>query len=196
MYHIPHIEIKKNDPFQMIRSSSRPNRSKGRCDMALMNLTQNFSHRTAAAGLAAALAFSPMGGATAQDAQTQQQAEFTQVAVSAPTLAEAGRLAGRYSEENPGIGVAVYLGTHASTPSPERVQEVLMAEFRGAGMTGPVQFFFAQNDIPASGASFFLDGTMDGPYSLSDSRDQARQIVGSYNFRMERGLLASLDYNN
>lgn len=164
--------------------------------MALTALKERFSGKAAAAGLAAALVMTPLGGATAQDAQPHQRAEFTQVAVSAPSLAEAGRLAGRYSEENPGIGVAVYLGTHPSTPTPARVQEVLMAEFREAGMTGPVQFFFAQNDISASGASFFLDGTMDGPYSLSDSRAQARQIVRSYNFRMERGLLASLDYNN
>lgn len=164
--------------------------------MALTALRERFSGKAAAAGIAAALALAPVGAATAQDAQPQQQAEFTLAAISAPSLAEAGRMAGRYSEENPGIGVAVYLGTHASTPSPERVQEVLMAEFREAGMTGPVQFFFAQNDIPASGASFFLDGTMNGPYSLTESRDQARQIVRSYNFRKERGLLASLDYNN
>jgi len=165
--------------------------------MALTALKDRFSGKAAAAtGFAAVLAMTPLGTATAQDAQPQQQAEFTQVAVNAPSLAEAGRLAGRYSEENPGIGVAVYLGTHSSTPSPERVREVLMAEFREAGMTGPVQFFFAQNDIPSSGASFFLDGAMDGPYSLSASRDQASQVVRSYNFRKERGLLASLDYNN
>lgn len=162
--------------------------------MALMNLRQNFSGRAAAAGVAAALALSPMVGASAQDAQPQQQAEFTQVAVADP-VAQASIEAGRYSERNPGIAVAVYLGTHPDTPSRDRIREVLTSDFRSAGLTDPVTFFFAQNDVAGSGASFYYDGNVEGPYTLSASRNQAAQVVSSYNFRKERGLLASLDYS-
>lgn len=167
---------------------------KGRCGMALNALKERFSGKAAAAGLAAALVMTPLGGATAQDAQSQQQGEFTQVAVLAST-ADASIAAGRYSETNPGVAVAVYLGTHPQTPSPERVREVLTAEFRSHGMTDPVTFFFAQNDVAGSGASFYLDGAVRGHYTLSQSRTEVSSIAQSYNFRKERGLLASLDYS-
>lgn len=161
--------------------------------MALTALKDRFSGRAAATGIAAALIAAPVAHAMAQEAP-QQHVEFTQVAVADP-VAQASIEAGRYSERNPGIAVAIYLGTHPDTPSRDRIREVLTSDFRSAGLTDPVTFFFAQNDVVGSGASFYYDGNVEGPYTLSASRSQAAQVVSSYNFRKERGLLASLDYS-
>jgi len=60
-------------------------------------------------------------------------------------------------------------------------------------MSDPVTFFFVQNDVEGSAAAFFLEGHMQGPYTLSASREEAAELGRSYEFRKERGLLASLD---
>ncbi|WP_298307642.1 hypothetical protein [uncultured Erythrobacter sp.] len=132
------------------------------------------------------------------DEQNNAPAQLTQTSattVSATTqiVDDAGLVAGRYSRENPGVAVAIYLGTHSSTPSRERIVEALTADFREAGLSDPVTFFFEQNDVPGSVASFHYDGAIDGPFRLGDSRSQTASTAKSYNFRKDRGLLASLD---
>ena len=184
-----HEAPRKTILFKRLHRAARL-KDKGRCDMALMNLRQNFSGRAAAAGIAAALALSPMVGASAQDAQPQ--AEFTQVALT-PVVEDAGLQAGRYSREHPGIAIAVYLGTDPGTPSRERIAEVLAGDFQRAGLRGPVTFFFEQNDVAGSGATFHFDGAVRGPFTLNESRAEVPNMTQAYNFRLERGLLASVD---
>lgn len=101
----------------------------------------------------------------------------------------AARTASTYGRQNPGIAVAIRLGTHSSTPKPERIREVLAADFLNAGLDGPVTFFFDQNDVPGTTAAFFYAGNVDGPFSLGESRTELRQTVEDYNFRKSHNLL-------
>jgi len=94
----------------------------------------------------------------------------------------------RYSETNPGVVIAVYLGTHPNTPSRARIREVLTQDFREAGLQDPITFFFAQNDVEGSAATIHYGGDVDGPHALSATRERAAAVTKSYNFRKERGL--------
>lgn len=129
-------------------------------------------------GVAAALSLS-VAAYGQQDRTTSQ---------SSASAAHAARAAGRYSESNFGVAVAVYLGTHPSTPSRERIIEVLTEDFRTAGMNDPVVFFFFQNDIEGSGATIYFGGAARGPMTLAEARTTAPEISRSYNFRKERCL--------
>lgn len=120
------------------------------------------------------------GEAVAQDDRTTSQ--------SSASAADTAIAAGRYSERNFGVAVAVYLGTHPTTPSRERITEVLTQDFRTAGMADPVVFFFYQNDIEASVASIYFGGAVRGPMTLAEARTAAPEIARSYNFRKERCL--------
>lgn len=105
----------------------------------------------------------------------------------------AARTASTYGRNNPGIAVAVRLGTHSSTPTPERIREVLTGDFSEAGLDGPVTFFFDQNDVEGTAAAFYYAGDVDGPFSLGESRKAVQQTTEDYNFRKSRGLL---EYDN
>lgn len=113
------------------------------------------------------------------------------VAVSTVSLVEnASRAASTYARQHPGVAVAIRLGTHSSTPTPERVREVLASDFQDAGLDGPVTFFFDQNDVEGTAAAFYYAGYVDGPFSLGESRTAVRETVEDHNFRKSRGLLA------
>ena len=101
----------------------------------------------------------------------------------------AARTASTYGRHNPGIAVAIRLGTHSSTPTPERIRDVLTSDFQKAGLDGPVTFFFDQNDVEGTAAAFFYAGDGDGPFSLGQSRKEVQQTTKTYNFRKSRGLL-------
>lgn len=120
--------------------------------MALMtSLKENFGGRAAAAGMAAALAITPLGsGAVAQD--NRQQAEFTQVAdISAPTEAA------RWSLTNVGgVGVAVSMGTEAPA-TPAQIETAITGLFQAEGITN-VRFFFDRSSTPGTAFSFHVDG--------------------------------------
>lgn len=161
--------------------------------MALSNLKKSFAGKAAAIGLGAVVAMTPLTGAFAEDANSNR-ANVAEISSSRTLSAEAQ--AYRYSEQNPGIAVVVNLGTHPTTPTKDRIREALTSDFQKAGLTDPLQFFFEQNDTPASLASFYYDGALDGPYGLGESRQQASATAQSYNFRKENGLLASISYEN
>lgn len=150
--------------------------------MALMNLKQDFSRRTAAVGLAAALAFSPMGGATAQDAQTQQQAEFTQVAFTD----NASQAAHLWVQRNPGIAVAVMLGTD-SRVTPEQIEQILRSEINGAGVRD-VAFFYEQNDVSGTVVGYSYRGGGQGPFNLARAREGAADSARQYLYQRNLAL--------
>lgn len=124
--------------------------------MALTALKDRFSGKAAAAtGLAAALAMTPFGAVTAQDAQPQQQAEFTQAATS--TQISAPGEATRWSLTNVGgVGVAVSMGTEAPA-TPAQIEQAISRQFRAEGITN-LRFFFDESSTPGTAFSFHVDG--------------------------------------
>lgn len=153
--------------------------------MALTALKDRFSGKAAAAGIAAALMVSPFGGATAQDAQPQQQAEFTQAATvtNVATHRDATRAAGEWSQRNDGVSVAVYLGTE-SRVTPDQIEQILTREINGAGVSN-VAFFYEQNDTPATGVAYAYAGDVDGPFHLGEARPAAAKAAEQYLYQRQ-----------
>ncbi len=162
--------------------------------MSLPELRKGFTNTAAAMGMTAIAAMAPLSYSFADETRSVQTVPISTSSTAQFALVEdAGATAGQYARTHPGVAVAIRLGTHESTPTPERIQEVLTRDFINAGLDGPVTFFFDQNDIPATGAAFYFDDDANGPYSLGQSRNQVFQTVHTYNFRKEKGLLVSLD---
>ena len=155
-----------------------------------MALPKFDSKSFAAVAMAGALAVSPMA-AHADDAAQARVVPVAAVTQQINLVEDAGIAAGRFSETNPGIAVAIRLGTHPTTPTPERISEVLTEDFQEAGVTDPITFFFEQNDVPGSAAAFYYDGYIDGPFSLGQSRNEAAETAGTYNWRKNNGFLAT-----
>lgn len=152
-----------------------------------MNLRQNFSGRAATAGVAAALVFAPLGGATAQDAQPQQQAEFTRTATTNVNLSrDAGREAYQWSTRNSGIAVAVRLGRESQV-TPVQIEQILTREIQSAGVS-TVVFFYDQNDTAGTGVSYSFAGNTDGPFSLGEARPAAARSAQQYLYQRSNGL--------
>ena len=106
--------------------------------MALEDIRKSFTGRAAAIGLTAMAAVTPLTFSWAQDAQPIPVVATTS---SIQMVENADRGASIFSRENAGIAVAIRLGTHESTPSPERIRDVLTADFRNAGLEDPITFF-------------------------------------------------------
>jgi len=137
--------------------------------MALTALKDRFSGKAAAAtGLAAALAMTPIGGAIAQDAQPQQQAEFTQTATS--TQISAPGEAARWSMDNiGGVGVAVSFGTQSKV-TPEQVEQVIRRDFAANGVTS-VRFFYDRISSTGTAFSLHVDGGSTDVLTLGNIRE-------------------------
>lgn len=125
----------------------------------------------------------PTSAGMAQDASVAASASPIRL------VENAGRAASTYARQNPGVAVVVRLGTHSSTPTPERIREVLTADFQNAGLDGPVTFFFDRHNVEGTAAAFYYAGDVDGPFSLGQSRSEVQQTTKTYNFRKSRGLL-------
>ena len=149
---------------------------KGRCEMALTALKDRFSGKAAAAtGLAAALAMTPIGGAIAQDAQPQQQAEFTQAATS--TQISAPGEAARWSRENVGgVGVAVSLGTQSRVTS-DQVEQVIRRDFATNGVTNLRFFYDGRGSAPATVMSFSVDGGLSEFFTIGNVRENIAVVA-------------------
>jgi len=168
--------------------------------MALPNLRKGFASRAAAVGLGAVAAFTPLSFTFADDAGRKTAQPATTISAPAqatPVLANehAGIQANKWSLKNPGIAVGVFLGTAASTPSAEKIQQVLTADFQKAGVEDPIVFFFQQNDVPTTGVDYHFGGDVRGPYSLGEARPATEDVANTYNWRKQQGLLASISYN-
>ena len=157
--------------------------------MALEDIRKRFTGRAAAIGLTAMAAVTPLTFSWAQDAQPIPVVATTS---SIQMVEDAGIAAGLHSERYPGIAVAIRLGTHETTPTPERIRDVLAVDFATAGVTDPVNFFFEQNDTAGTVAAFYFGGDMHGPFSLGQSRKAVPETTASYNFRKQNGMLLSL----
>lgn len=137
--------------------------------MALTALKDRFSGKAAAAtGLAAALAMTPLGAVTAQDAQPQQQAEFTQAATS--TQISAPGEAARWSLNNiGGVGVAVSMG-QSSSVTPEQIEQVIRRDFAANGVTSLTFFYDSRLSGPSTVMSFHVDGGSSDFFTIRDVR--------------------------
>lgn len=151
-------------------------------DMPLPQFKSDF-FGTATRGLAAiGLALAPVGAATAQDAQPQQQAEFTQVAFSD----NASQAAHLWAQRNPGIAVAVMLGTD-SRVSPEQIEQILTREINGAGVR-EVAFFYEQNNVPGTVVGYSYQGGGQGPFNLARAREGAVESARQYLYQRNLAL--------
>lgn len=164
--------------------------------MALPEFRNSFAGRAAAVGLSAAVAFTPLTGALAQDASQAQPAVATSATVASATpvlLEDAGRAAVEWSLENEGIAVMVKMGTESGV-TPAQISDVLTREINGAGVDS-VAFFFEQNDIPATGVAYAYSGAVDGPFGLGEARSEAVRSAQQYLFQQSNPALA-FSYNN
>lgn len=163
--------------------------------MALEDIRKSFTGKAAAIGLSALAAIAPVSFAFADEARTAGVIPVAATTSTIHMVEDASIAAGVHSENNLGIAVAIRLGTHESTPTPERIRDVLAGDFHKAGITDPITFFFDQNDIEATGASFHFGGDMYGPYALGPSRKAVPETAAHYNFRKTNGMLASVSFN-
>lgn len=131
-----------------------------------------------------------LGAGTTLLSMSASLAQDTPATTSTVELVEnADRTASTYGRQNPGIAVAVFLGTE-SVVTPEQIKTILTREFVQAGVDDPIMFFFDQNDVPGTGVAYHYDGYANGPFNLKDARPQAVKIAKSYMFRKEKGLLS------
>jgi len=111
---------------------------------------------------------------------------------SVQLLSDATRAAFSWSKENDGLAVAVYLGTE-SRVTPSQIEQILTREIQSAGVRN-VEFFFEQNDVPASGVAYAYAGDMDGPFHLGEARPAAAKSAQQYLFQRDR--LSEMALNN
>lgn len=131
-----------------------------------------------------------VGAGTTLLSMSASQAQDTPATTSTVKLVEnADRTASTYGRQNPGIAVAVFLGTE-SVVTPEQIKTILTREFVQAGVDDPIRFFFDQNDVPGTGVAYYYDGDVDGPFNLKEARPQAVKTAKSYMFRKEKGLFS------
>ncbi len=165
--------------------------------MSLPELRKGFTNTAAAMGMTAIAAMTPLSYSFADETRSVQTVPISTASTSQFALVEdSGLAANLYSRENPGVAVSVFLGTAQSTPDPAIIQNILSKDFANAGLDGPITFFFDQNDTPGTGVAYYFDGDVNGPYHLGEARQAVKQTAESYNFRKEKGLLASLNYNS
>lgn len=163
--------------------------------MALEDIRKSFTGRAAAIGLTAMAAVTPLTFSWAQDARTAGTFPVVATTSSIQMVEDASIAAGLHSESNPGIAVAVFLGTHESTPAPERIRDVLSGDFQKAGISDPISFYFEQNDTPGTGTAFYFGGDMHGPFLLGPSRKEVPETAATYLFRKNNGMLASISFD-
>lgn len=125
----------------------------------------------------------PMSSGIAQTAQVAASASPVKL------VENADRTASTYARRNPGIAVAVFLGTQSSV-TPQQIKSILTKEFTQAGVSDPISFFFDQNDTPGTGVAYYFDGDVDGPFNLQYARPEAIKTARTYRFRKEKGLLS------
>jgi len=137
--------------------------------MALPRFKSDF-RGTATAGVAAiGLALSSIAvGASAQEAQPQQQAEFTQAATSAQISAP-GEAARWSLENNGGVGVAISMG-QSSRVTPEQVEQVIRRDFAANGVTSLRFFYDDRLSGPSTVMSFHVDGGSSDFFTIRDVR--------------------------
>ncbi len=157
--------------------------------MAILDLKSKFKN-TLAAAAGASLALSPIAGATAQDAQPQQRAEFTQVAATTNVALtqDAPHAAYQWSKLNRGIAVAVKLGTESSV-TPQQIEQILTREIQNVGVSDVV-FFYEQNDVAGTGVAYSFAGNTDGPFSLGEAREAAVKSAKQYLFQQSNPAMA------
>ena len=93
-----------------------------------------------------------------------------------------------WSLENPGIAVAVKLGTESQI-TPLQIRDVLTGEFSGAGVE-ELAFFYEQNDTPSHGVAYYYTGQSDGPFLLNQARPAARNAAQQYLFQQGNPALS------
>lgn len=94
---------------------------------------------------------------------------------------DAGRPAMDWSLKNPGIAVAVLLGTESKF-TPAQVQSGLRGSFAEAGVTD-LMFFYEQNDMPSTGVVYYYSGASDGPFILNEAQVEAKKSAKQYLFQ-------------
>ncbi|WP_340149011.1 hypothetical protein [uncultured Sneathiella sp.] len=160
--------------------------------MALSSLKKGFAGRAAAIGFGAMAAVTPLSYSFADDGRPPiTSAVERQLPVA--MVEDSGRAAGAYARQNPGIAVSVFLGTESSV-TPQQIQTILTGDFRREGVSDPITFFFDQNDTAGTGVAYYFDNYVDGPFNLAEARGQAAETARDYAWRKERGLLASVSY--
>jgi len=180
--------------------------------MSIKGIRENFGAVKAAAVGGIAALWVPFAAANAQEAPQAQPQQYAQAAttqtVGAPASAvtaaaaaftpiisdDANRSAAEWSVTNPGMSVAVKLGTDSKI-TPARIHEVLTKEMNAAGLEDAglkdqIAFFFEQNDTPSTGVRICYTGNCEGPYWLNESKDAARKWTQQYLFEQSRPELA------
>ncbi len=180
--------------------------------MALPKLNKDFVGRATALGLGAAAVLTPLTGVFAGDgktvppvatttmaATTTQAVKMTKASTAATSanftpapLKDAGGNAQDWSLENPGIAVAVFLGTESGV-TPTQIRDILTNEINSAGVKD-VAFFFEQNDVAGTGVAYAYSGAVDGPFHLGDAREAAAKSAQQYMFQQNNPALA-FNYN-
>ncbi|MEH6717110.1 hypothetical protein [Parasphingorhabdus flavimaris] len=132
--------------------------------MGLSNLKSNFAGKAAAAGIAAAIALTPLTGAFAED--KQQNAEFTEAAAQISAPGEAARWS---MQNNGGVGVAISMGTQ-SRVTPAQVEQVIRRDFASNGVTS-LRFFYDRISSLGTAFSFHVDGGSTEVLTLGNVRN-------------------------
>lgn len=161
--------------------------------MALSKLRTGFTRQAAAATLtAAAVLFVPLSSTFAEDAKPDNK-PVVMAAATTPTftpvlLEDARGSAQDWSIQNPGIAVAVKLGTQSDI-TPQQIRDVLTTEFTNSGVND-VSFFYEQNDTPSTAVAYYYSGKGDGPFLLNQARAEARDSAAQYLFQQSHPGMA------
>ena len=87
-----------------------------------------------------------------------------------------GMAGSEWSEKNPfGVAVSVRMGTRPAV-SDDQIKMVLTRDLNHHGITN-VQFFYEQNDAPASGMALHVRGGTEGPLDISNVRQEIGKIA-------------------
>ena len=161
--------------------------------MALSKLRTGFTRQAAAATLtAAAVLFMPLSNTFAEDAKPENKPVVLAAATTptfTPVLHEnARRSAQDWSIKNPGIAVAVKLGTESEI-TPLQIRDVLTEEFSKSGVND-VSFFYQQNNTPSTAVAYYYAGVSDGPFQLRHAKAEARDSAAQYLFQQSHPGMA------
>lgn len=87
-----------------------------------------------------------------------------------------GMAGSEWSENNPfGVAVSVRMGTQPAVTD-SQIKMVLTSDFAHYGVTN-VKFFYEQNDVPASVIRLHVRGGTEGPFIISNVRQEIELIA-------------------